>query len=120
MRGSYITIDELQIIALVKSYCLINLPSLRVAINGLVINTEFREEMGDVFKLFLFFVVVIAFYAITIWQYLYPTKAIRLWFNRAYIEDPKIDETYVRRSLIIRGILFSLVFIVIIFMILAK
>ncbi|QFF99928.1 hypothetical protein PB01_14475 [Psychrobacillus glaciei] len=67
------------------------------------------------FKTILFFIVVIAFYAISIWQYINPTKAIRLWFQPAYTEEPKVDEAYVRRSLIIRGIFFTLGFIVIIY-----
>ena len=66
------------------------------------------------FKTFLFLFVVIAFYVISIWQYINPTKAIRLWFQQAYTEEPKVDEAYVRRSLIIRGIFFTLVFLVII------
>lgn len=55
------------------------------------------------FKTILFFIVVIAFYAISIWQYINPKKAIHFWFKPAYTEDPKVDEAYVRRSLIIRG-----------------
>lgn len=66
------------------------------------------------FKSILFLIVVIAFYAISVWQYFNPTKAIRLWFKPAYTEEPKVDEAYVRRSLIIRGIFFTLAFIVII------
>ncbi|WP_277585150.1 hypothetical protein [Psychrobacillus antarcticus] len=66
------------------------------------------------FKTILFLFVVIAFYVISIWQYINPTKAIRLWFQAAYAEEPKVDEAYVRRSRIIRGIFFTLVFIVII------
>jgi len=66
------------------------------------------------FKTIIFIIVVIAFYAISIWQYINPTKAIRLWFKPAYTEGPKVDETYVKRSLIIRGIFFTLTFIVVI------
>lgn len=66
------------------------------------------------FKTILFFIVVIAFYIISFWQYKNPTKAIRLWFHKAYTEEPKVDEAYVRRSLIIRGIFFTPAFIVII------
>lgn len=66
------------------------------------------------FRTILFLIVVIAFYAISIWQYRNPTKAIRFWFQLAYTEEPKVDEAFVRRSLIIRGIFFTLVFIVII------
>ena len=72
------------------------------------------KEGDYMFKIILFFILVIAFYAISIWQYINPTKAIRLWFKPAYIEEPKVDEAYVRRSLIIRGIFFTFVFIVII------
>lgn len=68
------------------------------------------------FKTLLFLIIVIAFYAISIWQYINPTKAIRLLFHPAYIEEPKVDVAYVRRSLITRGIFFTLVFIVIIVM----
>ena len=67
------------------------------------------------YETILFFIVVIAFYAISIWQYNNPTKAIRLWFKPAFTEKPKVDEAYVRRSLIIRGIFFTFVFIGIIF-----
>lgn len=56
------------------------------------------------FDIILFFIVFIAFYAISIWQYINPTKAIHLGFKRAYTEEPKVDEEFVRRSLIIRGI----------------
>jgi len=66
------------------------------------------------FKTILFFIVVIAFYAISIWQFINPTKALRLWFQPAYTEEPRIDEAFVRRSLIKRGIFFTLIFIVII------
>lgn len=66
------------------------------------------------FKIILFFIVVITFYIISIWQYKNPTKAIHLWFQPAYTEEPKVDEAYVRRSIIIRGIFFTLAFIVII------
>lgn len=66
------------------------------------------------FKTILFFIVVISFYVISFWQYKNPTKAIRLWFQPAYTEEPKVDEAYVRRSLMIRGIFFTLAFIVII------
>ena len=66
------------------------------------------------FKTILFLIVVISFYAISIWQYINPRKAIRLWFHPAYTEEPKVDEEFVRRSLITRGIFFTLVFIVII------
>ena len=66
------------------------------------------------FKTILFFIVVIAFYAISIWQYINPTKAIRFWFQPAYTEEPKVDEVFVRRSLITRGFFFTLVFLVII------
>lgn len=65
------------------------------------------------FKISLFFIIVIAFYAISIWQYINPAKAIHLWFKKAYITKPKIDEVYVRRSLIIRGVFFTLIFIII-------
>ncbi len=65
------------------------------------------------FKLFLFFIIVIALYAISIWQYINPTKAIHLWFGKAYITKPKVDEVYVRRSLILRGLFFTLIFIII-------
>lgn len=66
------------------------------------------------FKIILFFIIVILFYAISIWQYINPTKAIRLWFQPAYLEEPKVDEAYIRRSLIIRSIFFTLIFILII------
>lgn len=65
-------------------------------------------------KIILFFIIVTAFYAISIWQYIHPTKAIRLWFHRAYKSKPEVDEAFVRRSLIIRSIFFTLVFLVII------
>ncbi|WP_391201502.1 hypothetical protein [Psychrobacillus sp. L4] len=64
----------------------------------------------------LFIIIVIAFYAISIWQYINPTKAIHLWFQPAYIMEPKVNEAFVRHSLIIRGIFFTVVFIVIIVM----
>lgn len=67
-------------------------------------------------KIILFFLVVISFYAISIWQYINPTKAIRLWHQLAYIEQPKVDEAFVRRSIITSGIFFTLSFIVIIVM----
>ena len=66
------------------------------------------------FKTIIFFIVVITFYAISIWQYLNPSKAIRFWFQPAYTEEPKVDEAFVKRTLITRGIFFTLVFIVII------
>lgn len=72
------------------------------------------------FKTILFFIVVISFYVISFWQYKNPTKAIRLWFQPAYTEEPKVDEAYVRRSLMIRGIFFTLAFIVIIVLALVK
>ncbi|MCM3759015.1 hypothetical protein M3197_16370 [Sporosarcina aquimarina] len=65
------------------------------------------------FKLFLFFIIVIAFYASSIWQYINPTKAIHLSFKKAFITTPIVDEVAVKRSLIIRGIFFTLVFIII-------
>ena len=65
------------------------------------------------FNTILFLIVVIAFYAISIWQYINPTKAISLWAHPAYTEEPKVDEAFVRRSLITRGTFFTLVFIVI-------
>lgn len=66
------------------------------------------------FKTVLFFILVIAFYAISIWQYRNPTKAILLWFKPAYTKRPEVDEAYVRRSLIKRGIFVTLAFILII------
>jgi hypothetical protein len=72
------------------------------------------------FKIILFCIVVISSYAITIWQYRNPTKAIQLWSKPAYIEEPKIDEAFVRRSLIIRGMILTLFFIVIIIIRLAQ
>ncbi|QFF99265.1 hypothetical protein PB01_10725 [Psychrobacillus glaciei] len=68
----------------------------------------------------LFIIIVIAFYAISIWQYINPTKAIHLWFQPAYIKEPKVNEAFVGRSPIIRGIFFTVVFIVIIVMALDK
>lgn len=67
------------------------------------------------FKIILFFIIVISFYVISIWQYKNPTKAIKLWFKQAYLEEPKVDEEKVRRSLIIRGLFFTIIFILIFF-----
>ncbi|MDF2066779.1 hypothetical protein [Bacillus sp. Cr_A10] len=64
----------------------------------------------------IFIIVVISFYVISIWQYINPTKAIRLWHQPAYKEDPKVYEAFVRRSIITSGIFFTLAFIVIIVM----
>lgn len=55
----------------------------------------------------LFLITVMAFCAISIWQYLNPTKAIRLRFKPTYTEEPKVDETYVKHSLIIRCVFFT-------------
>ncbi len=66
-------------------------------------------------KIILFIIIVIAFYGISIWQFFNPTKAIKLWFRPAFIEKPKVDEKVVKRSLIIRGIFFTLIFIIIFF-----
>lgn len=72
------------------------------------------------FKIILFCIVVISTYAISIWQYRNPTKAIQLWSKPAYLEEPKIDEALVRRSIIIRAIIITLFYIVIIFIRLAQ
>lgn len=49
---------------------------------------------------------------ISIWQYRNPTKVIYLWNKRIYTEEPKVDEAYVRRTLITRGVFFTEVFLV--------
>lgn len=74
-----------------------------------------HNELGCsyIFETTLFYIVVIAFYVISIWQYNNPTKAIGLWHKSAYAEQPKVDEAYVRRSLIIRGVFFTFLFILI-------
>lgn len=59
-------------------------------------------------------IVAIFFYGISIWQYRNPTKASQLRSKSTSTEEPEIDEAQVRRSLIIRGIIFTLFFIVII------
>lgn len=65
------------------------------------------------FKIVLFVIIVISFYVITIWQYRNPTKAISLSNKKAYLEDPRVDEELVRRSIKIRAIFFSIAFIII-------
>lgn len=66
------------------------------------------------FKTILFVITIIGFYSISIWQYRNPTKAFVLLKRAAYKEESIVDEAYIRRSIIIRGIFFTFVFIAII------
>lgn len=63
----------------------------------------------------LFLTIVIAFYLISIWQYRNPTKATKIFMKKAFLDEPKIDEVMIKRSLIIRGLLFTVVFAIIYF-----
>lgn len=65
------------------------------------------------FKIILFVIIVISFYLISTWQYRNPTKAISLLNKKAYFEDPRVDEELVRRSIKIRAIFFTIVFVLI-------
>lgn len=57
----------------------------------------------------LFVIIAIAFYSVSIWQYRNPTKVILLWGKQTYTTPPSINEALVRRSIILRGVLFTLV-----------